>query len=81
MSEDLGDKFCEIREMIAAILASEVCFCLKNLAVNGRDLMGVGIAAGPELGEMLQLLLEKVIDGEVANEREALIEAVSQIYD
>jgi hypothetical protein len=43
--------------------------------------MGAGIAAGPELGEMLQLLLEKVIDGEVANEREALIEAVSQIYD
>jgi tRNA nucleotidyltransferase (CCA-adding enzyme) len=81
MSEDLGDKFCEIREMIAAILASEDCFCLKDLAVNGRDLMGAGIAAGPELGEILQLLLEKVIDGEVANEREALIEAVSQIYD
>jgi tRNA nucleotidyltransferase (CCA-adding enzyme) len=47
---------------------------LKDLAVNGRDLIELGIAPGPQLGETLQMLLEKVIDGEVQNERDALID-------
>jgi len=79
MSEELGHKFCEIRQMISDILASEECFSLKDLAANGRDVIAAGVPAGPQVGQMLEMLLEKVIDGEVQNEREALIEAISKI--
>lgn len=76
MSEELGDKFCEIRQMISDILASEDCFTLKDLAVNGRDVIAAGMPAGPQVGQILEMLLDKVIDGEVQNEREALLEIV-----
>ena len=38
-----------------------------------------GVAAGPELGRILDQLLEWVIDEEVPNEREALLEKSRQI--
>ena len=37
------------------------------------------VAAGPELGRILDQLLEWVIDEEVSNEREALLEKSRQI--
>lgn len=76
MSEELGQKFREIRQMINDILVSEDCFSLKDLTVNGRDLIAAGVPAGPAVGEKLQMLLEKVIDGEVQNERDALLAAL-----
>jgi len=55
------------------IVAQGQCFTLKDLAVNGRDVIAAGTAPGPEVGRMLNMLLEKVLDGEAANERETLL--------
>ena len=55
-----------------ALLAEEPCFTLKDLAVNGRDLMAAGLK-GKAVGEALQALLEAVMDGRVPNEKEALL--------
>jgi len=61
-------------EIIAGeIIAKEECFSLKSLAVNGRDLMGVGFSQGPELGAALENLLECVISGEIDNKKEELL--------
>ena len=54
------------------------CRSLRELAVTGRDLTGLGIPAGPELGAMLAELLEAVIAGEAENTRPALLERVMQ---
>lgn len=68
-------KYCDELERVAReVIESESCFSLKDLAVNGRDLMDAGIPAGKKMGEILQQLLEAVIDGEVENVKEALIE-------
>ena len=56
-----------------ALLARQACFTLKNLAVNGRDLIAAGYAPGPELGRMLDAALDAVTDGVVENEKEALL--------
>lgn len=56
-----------------AIRASGACLSLRTLAVNGRDLMQLGIPPGKEIGQLLQLLLDSVVDGTLPNERGALL--------
>ncbi len=79
MSDELGNKFNDIRDMMAGILAQQQCFSLKDLAVKGDDLIAAGIEPGPELGRVLNELLEAVIDGECENDREALLELARNI--
>jgi len=50
---------------------------LSRLAVNGTDLMALGLA-GREVGNMLNRLLEQVLDEEVRNEKESLLTLVSE---
>lgn len=49
---------------------------VKDLAVNGRDLMGLGIPAGPGLGMILQELLDVVMEEPEKNDRAVLLEYV-----
>lgn len=62
-------------EILDKLLAEEACFSLKQLAVRGTDLLDLGLS-GPAVGEALEGLLDKVIDGELPNQREALLEEV-----
>lgn len=66
----------DMRKAVADVLAQKPCFTLRDLAVNGRDLMAAGVAKGPALGQTLSRLLEAVMAGEMPNEREALMEFV-----
>lgn len=59
------------------LLAEEACFSLKQLAVNGNDLLALGLR-GPDVGRTLEALLNKVVDGELPNERAALLEFVTK---
>jgi tRNA nucleotidyltransferase (CCA-adding enzyme) len=47
-------------------------FTVKDLAVNGNDLMSLGFK-GKQIGDKLSLVLEMVIEGEIQNEKEILI--------
>ena len=58
--------------ILQEIKDENACLSLKDLALNGRDLMAMGYPAGKTLGEALQRLLNAVIDDEVENTREAL---------
>lgn len=49
------------------------CTSVKELAVNGRDLLAAGIPAGSAVGRMLDYLLDKVLDNPSLNTRETLI--------
>jgi tRNA nucleotidyltransferase/poly(A) polymerase len=45
---------------------------LKDLAINGHDLQRLGVPAGPHLGQLLKLLLLRVLDDPACNTRDAL---------
>ena len=64
-----------IERLARELLARQACFSLKDLAVNGGDLLALGFARGPALGAALNALLEGVLSGELSNEREKLLEA------
>lgn len=47
---------------------------LRDLKVNGRDLMAAGIPSGRQVGEILERLHEMVLRREIANESNVLLE-------
>ncbi len=55
------------------IVASDDAYSLKQLAIDGKDVMTLGIEAGPRVGEILQSALDAVIDGAIPNDRTSLI--------
>lgn len=55
------------------LIAEKQCFKLSDLAVNGSDIAELGFS-GKEIGAALEKLLNRVIDGKLANERNALLE-------
>ena len=59
-------------ELRRALLERAACFSLKNLAVNGRDLLALGLR-GPAVGRGLDACLDAVMDGRVPNRREELL--------
>ena len=64
----------------AELSSSGVC-TLKTLAVNGRDIMSLGIKDGKTVGSVLNFLLDKVIDGEAENNKESLLALASENID
>ena len=64
-----------ISEMQRA-LRDNLPLSLKELSVTGRDLMAAGVPAGPQLGETLGYLLEKVLRREIINDKETLLQAL-----
>lgn len=73
-------KVYEIIEKISEeIIAENECFTLKDLAVNGNDLIAFGVTPGPALGVLLTRLLDAVLDETVPNEKEALLALTEKI--
>ena len=54
-------------------------FSAKNLAINGNDIMALGVKQGKEIGYILNILLESVLDGKIENNHDILIRKVSEI--
>ena len=63
----------ELERVLGEIQAKGDAFSLKDLAVNGRDAIALGIEQGPAVGAALERALSAVIDEKVPNEREALL--------
>lgn len=55
------------------VIAKKECVSLKQLAVDGKDLIALGIKPGPEIGKILAMLLEKVLEDPSLNSKEKLL--------
>lgn len=65
-----------LEAMTHSLIAEGHCLRISDLAVNGADLIQLGIQPGPEIGEMLRWLLQLVIEEEIKNQRDILLEAI-----
>ncbi len=63
----------ELENSARRILDEKACFSIKDMAINGSDLIKLGMVQGPEIGEVLEMLLDRVISGEIKNDRQELI--------
>lgn len=72
------EQFAKIRAIMEEIRQENACLSLKDLAVNGHDLMAQGIT-GKEIGTTLNSLLEQVLDEKLPNEKAALLTYVKSM--
>ncbi len=63
------------------ILKQKECFSLDGLAVNGKDLLAIGITEGPAVGRTLRALLGAVIDGRCTNSHTALLQCAKNLRE
>lgn len=71
--------FDSIRIIYQTIMEQNSCFRLKDLAINGKDLLLAGYSEGKQVGNVLNSLLELVIDGTVKNDRQELLDAIKDL--
>jgi tRNA nucleotidyltransferase (CCA-adding enzyme) len=69
-----------LEERISAIREQDMALKVEDLSITGHDLAELGIQKGPEMGKILNELLEKVLDDPALNQKEKLIEIVQQEY-
>ena len=50
--------------IMSEVLEAEQCFALKDLQINGRDIMSLGIEQGKRVGEILNSLLDLSLENE-----------------
>ena len=67
------------QKLYQEILRQQECVSLKELAINGKDLIALGIKPGKELGNILDALLNQVLEEPQLNQRENLLEAARLI--
>jgi len=70
-----------LADRVEKILEEKQAFSLKDLAVNGNDLIDVGIPPGKTIGIILGELLETVLDDPSQNNRETLLVIAERIRD
>lgn len=69
-------KIDNIEYILEEVLQKDECFSLKDLAVNGKDLIEIGYKPGKEIGNTLNCLLQLVIEGVYPNEKDELLKYV-----
>jgi tRNA nucleotidyltransferase (CCA-adding enzyme) len=61
------------RRLYQEILEQGECVSLKELSINGKDLIAKGFHPGRELGEILNHLLARVLENPEINTKETLL--------
>ena len=66
-------------ELYQAIVKNNYCLSLEGLALNGRDIMDMGVSDGKTIGVILKMLLDAVLDQPVLNDKKSLVKLSQDI--
>lgn len=76
-----AEKLERVRQAVSLwqeVIDSMAALTLKELAITGRDLMALGIPAGPSIGNILKNVLEYVLENPEQNKKENLLGYVKE---
>lgn len=73
-------RFDRVEALAREILAEKGCLTLRDLAVNGHDLLALGYR-GREVGRLLDFLMEGVLEERFPNERDALLSELQKFSE
>lgn len=74
-----NEQYVRILEVLEEIRSEDGCFSLKDLAVNGNDLLEIGFS-GRTIGVMLNWLLDQVMEETLPNERSVLLDWAQRVW-
>lgn len=66
--------------VLSEIENEKACLSISDLQISGKDLSEAGIPASPEMGKILGMLLDEVMDEKLDNEKNALLERATELY-
>ena len=72
--------FCEIRDLIHVIQSEDACLTVKDLAINGNDLIAIGFTPSPNIRKCLEGLLSAVQEDVLPNTKDSLLAAAKEEY-
>ncbi len=73
MRQQKLDAIDQFEALYDRIIEKQVCVQKKDLALNGKDLLDIGVPQGKKVGEILDLLFAQVIEEPAKNTREELL--------
>ncbi len=69
----------DITDVLQQIETQHECYIISDLALNGEELIQLGVPPGPEVGQMLQRLLWHVMKHPSCNTKEGLIQYIKEL--
>lgn len=67
-----------IENLLNEIIEENAAFSLKDLAINGRYIISVGIKPGPEISQILNACLDAVIEEKILNNKDDLMNYIDE---
>ena len=81
VAEETAPAFDQIYALLEEIRKEDSCLQVKDLAINGNDILDLGIMPGPHIGSCMTCLLELVQDEVIPNTKEELLQAAKQFME
>lgn len=75
------EKLDALKALYQEILRDNECLTLKDLAVNGQDLMAAGVQPGKQIGQILNAMLQDVLEYPEHNDKEHLLQRVKEFSE
>jgi tRNA nucleotidyltransferase (CCA-adding enzyme) len=68
-----------MRGLVNDVKSQGQAFNKENLAINGKDLIGIGIKPGPSMGQLFNQLVDMVVDNPALNTRDKLLQIAYEL--
>ena len=63
----------ELERVFHEIVEAGDCLRIKDLQINGKDLIAMGVPQGQRIGELLNTIFDAVVDNPELNDRQILL--------
>lgn len=70
------EKIAEFKKLVKKQIDEGACINRDMLAVDGNDIIKLGVKEGPIVGKALDFALGEIVEGKIANEREAITHCI-----
>jgi tRNA nucleotidyltransferase (CCA-adding enzyme) len=79
LTKEKYERLASARQLYRNIVDNEECVNLKELKINGRDLIALGMKPGKRMGEILSELLSEVLDNPTLNDTNILLPMAKEL--
>jgi len=79
-TKEKEERLISARRLYQDILKREECVSLKELRINGKDLIAAGLKPGREMGDILNRLLTEVMEDPAKNQKEILLLRAKDLF-
>ena len=71
----------ELKRLYNEIVEKDEAVSVKDLKISGKDIIELGVSQGREVGVVLKLIFERVLEDSELNKKEILIKLAKEIID